>query len=222
MCQAVEKEFRESASDLYIFFGGIAAGIAMPPFEFFNAAKILNENKIFIRDFSQCWYHSGLPGISVDIDTTAKFLWQEVHSINPRKVVFIGNSMGGYAAILFACLTGLGDAIAFAPQTFISPILRLRYGDRRWKRQIFNMYARCCLKRKVWDLKAPLLELGDGRKIDIYYSRDDRLDSVHAERLKKLDGVSVHCVANGGHGVVRTLRDEGKLAEIISGKYAAE
>ena len=71
---SIEIHLSENRSRLYIFFGGIVAGIGIPVFEFYNASKILDENKIFARDFSQCWYQNGLLEISQDIQSTADYL----------------------------------------------------------------------------------------------------------------------------------------------------
>ena len=49
--------------------------------------------------------------------------------------------VGVYAVILLASIVGKGRAIAFAPQTFISPEKRLKYSDKRWNGQIFQTYA---------------------------------------------------------------------------------
>ncbi|MGZ8955823.1 MAG: YqiA/YcfP family alpha/beta fold hydrolase, partial [Methylovulum sp.] len=154
---SVERLLTPGSKILYFFFGGIAGNIAMPPFEFYSASKIMNENKIFIRDFSQTWYHRGLRNISKDIDTTVTFLQKEINELKPEKVYFVGNSMGGYAAILFSMLLKQGDAIAFAPQTFLSPELRKHYGDMRWSKQIFNIYKLNACKNKAYDLRQLLI-----------------------------------------------------------------
>lgn len=215
----VEVELSATGSRLYIFFGGIAAQIAMPPFEFYNASRILDENKIFVRDFAQCWYQDGLPGIGEDIDATAGYLDERIDEIKPEKTFFVGNSMGGYAAILFASLTGKGEAVAFAPQTFVSPSLRLRHLDYRWPRQIVRTYLRSLRKRHVWDLR-PLVQRREGvQKISIFVSKEHRLDHRHAEHLRSVAGVRVHEFESGGHGVVKVLRDEGRLPAIMSGTY---
>jgi hypothetical protein len=216
----IEIELSTKGSNLYIFFGGIAAGIAIPPFEFYNSSKIIDENKIFIRDFSQCWYQNGLPGISRDIDSTTQYLDYKIKEIKPEKTFFVGNSMGGYAAILFASLSGKGEAIAFAPQTFISPILRLKHKDFRWKKEIYTTYRKSLLKRKVWDLKPVLLRLDGSQKVSIFVSKEDRLDHIHASHVKNISGVHVYEFKSGGHGIVKLLRDEGKLPAIMSGTYA--
>lgn len=42
MNEPIIKEFNVKSKSLYIFFGGINARIGMPPFEFYNSAKILD------------------------------------------------------------------------------------------------------------------------------------------------------------------------------------
>lgn len=219
MNKPIEIELSERGKNLYIFFGGIAAGIAMPPFEFYNASKIIDEHKIFIRDFSQCWYQGGLPSISNDIYSTAEFIKNQIESINPEKVYFVGNSMGGYAAILFSRLIDTGEVIAFAPQTFISLFLRMKHCDTRWKKQILNTYRISFLKRKVWNLKPLLLRSNKNRKISVFVSVADKLDHIHASHIADIPGVTVYEFDGGGHNVVKWLREQGKLPAIMSGTY---
>lgn len=218
--KSVERELTADASHLYIFFGGIAAGFVIPPFEFYNAAKIIDENKIFIRDFSQSWYHQGLDGISNNIQSTATFIAREIQQLNPKKVFFVGNSMGGYAAIVFATLIGQGEVIAFAPQTFISPLLRLKHGDTRWSTQILSTYKRGIFKTKVWNIKRLLLQNNHNQKISIFVSKDDLLDCIHAQHLGNISGVTIFEFHDGGHEIVKLLRDTGKLPDIMAGNYA--
>lgn len=220
MNKSIEIELSENGNSLYIFFGGIAAGIAMPIFEFYNASKIIDEHKIFIRDFTQCWYQTGIPSVSSDIYSTAQYIKNKIEDINPNATYFVGNSMGGYAAILFSTLVGTGDVIAFAPQTFISPYLRILHGDSRWKNQIFNTYRKSFFKRKVWNLRTILLNLDRERRISIFVSKADRLDYIHAYHIADIHGVNIYEFDNGGHNIVRLLRDQGNLPAIMSGTYS--
>lgn len=222
MNESVEIQLSGTGSNLYFFFGGISAGIAIPPFEFYKSSGILDESKIFIRDFNQSWYQNGLPGISSNVYSTADFISQKICDIEPEKLYFVGNSMGGYAAILFSYLIGRGEAIAFSPQTFISPLLRLRYLDYRWTRQILNTYRKSLHNKKIWDLKSLALKRSTNCKISIFVSKYHRLDYIHASRLKDISGITVHEFNKGGHGVVGLLRDEGKLPGIMSGNYMCD
>ena len=220
MNEAIEIELSKNGKNLYIIFGGIAAGIAIPAFEFYNSSKIIDHHKIFLRDLSQCWYQDGLPSIGKDVYSTAKHLKNEIEKIKPEKVYFVGNSMGGYAAILFSSLIGFGEVIAFAPQTFVSPLLRIRHRDNRWKKQISNMYRKSIFKRKIWDLRAFLARSKNNEKISIYVSRADKLDHIHAYHISGIKRVHIYEFEDGGHGIVKLLRDQGKLPAIMSGKYA--
>lgn len=217
--ESVEFQLVPGSRKLYLFFGGIAAGIAMPPFEFYNSARILDENKIFFRDFSQSWYHAGLAGITTDLPSTARYIREQIDAIGPDETFFVGNSMGGYAAILFAALTGRGQAIAFAPQTFLSPRLRVVHGDGRWKRQVLNTYLKGLRRPRAWDLRRVLMREKSEQKSTLFVSTDDRLDQIHASHLKGLPNVRIVELSGGGHEVVRTLRDQGKLPAILAGTY---
>lgn len=205
------------STTLYLFFGGVAGAIAMPPFEFYRAAQIIGDSKIFIRDLDQCWYHAGLRGCSHDIDSTVRFLRREIDRIEAQRVVLVGNSMGGYAAMLFAALLGTGEVIAFAPQTFISPSLRLRHHDGRWPRQIAKAWWRGLLGQRRWDLRPILALNGAGLKVSVFVSPGDPLDAIHARHIEGLPGVVVHWIDGGGHDLVRVLRDTGRLPAIMLG-----
>jgi hypothetical protein len=217
---SIDVDLSRNGKSLYIFFGGIAAGIAMPPFEFYSYAKIIDENKIFVRDSKQCWYQNGLGNLSSDIGTTVKLLKEHIDKINPERIYFVGNSMGGYAAILFGALIGRGEVIAFSPQTFISPFLRYKHKDWRWFRQIMLTYCRSFLKDRVWDLRLLLLKMKPRLKISIFVSSSDKLDVIHALHLRAIGNINIFEFEKGGHNVVKLLRDEGKLSLIMSGDYS--
>ena len=214
---SVLEELIPASNRLYFIFGGIAAEIGMPPFEFYNASRILTENKIFLRDFTQSWYQNGLPDLGRDVFELAEYLAQKIRQVNPVDVYFVGNSMGGFAAILFATLIGSGTAIAFAPQTYISPIAKLRHLDLRWPKQIVTTYFTTLAKRHVWDLKALLSANQNKAKIEIHVSTKDRLDLLHARRLRGVTRLTIHEYDVGGHALVRHLRDEGRLSGILHG-----
>ena len=214
---SVLEELNPDSNRLYFIFGGIFAEIGMPPFEFYNASKILAENKIFFRDFSQSWYQNGIPAVGEDVVEICKYLTEKIRTLTPAEIFFVGNSMGGYAAILFATLIGSGTAIAFAPQTFISPSCKLRHFDMRWPKQTLKTYFRTLNKPRFWDLKALVTNQKSSAKIEIYVSTKDRLDIAHARRLSGANGVTLHEFDVGGHALVRHLRDAGLLSDILQG-----
>lgn len=217
---SIEKALHAGSKKLFLIFGGIAGAMAMPPFEFFNSSRIINENKIFIRDLNQCYYQAGLAGISTDINSTADYLKNEIAQIDHENLYFIGNCAGGFAAIMFSALLGCGETIAFAPLTFIDPINRIRFRDFRNTRKKINTYIRTFTKRKIYDLKTLLKTTSPmERNIQIFVGSNYRVDYVHSARLANIHGVTIHEIKTNVHSVVKVLRDQGKLAQILEGSY---
>lgn len=208
----------EGSKKLYIIFGGIAAGIVIPPFEFIKSSNILDENRLFVRDFKQTWYHAGLPGISTNISETSAHLEAIIERYAPEETIMLGNSMGGFAAMLFASLIGNVRAVAFAPQTFIGPWKRLRVRDKRWKGRIRRTYLRTLTSEKFYDLS----KLTDAKpwRADILVAKDHRLDMIHARHVADLPQVTVHEYPEGGHNLVKHLRDLGELPRILRGEIS--
>ncbi len=203
-------------NSLLIAFGGISGKMGVTPFEFFNLSKSFDTNRIYVRDFAQSWYHQGLPGIADDIDGIVDFLREKITQSHADKVIMVGNSMGGYAAILFGVLLDADTVHAFSPQTFINKLNRLRYFDRRWRKQIKKTYH--IKTKKYFDLKSVLHGSQNKLKcqINIYYSDTHRLDKIHATHLTSFSNVKLNAYEKGGHRLVKHLRDTGELNKIIS------
>ncbi|MBZ0333205.1 alpha/beta fold hydrolase [Marinobacter sp. AL4B] len=220
MNESIIQEFNNKSKTLYVFFGGINARIGMPPFEFYNSAKIIEESKMFVRDFSQSWYQSGLKGISNNVLSTAKYIKAVIDELQPENVCFVGNSMGGFAAIMFSELIALKEknvsVVAFSPQTFIAPKLRKLHSDRRWQKQIVKMQIKNLLNKEMYlDLNALLSINRAQRDINIYIGKDDALDVIHANHIANHKGVTVHTIGGGGHNVIKQLRDTNQLHQIM-------
>jgi hypothetical protein len=206
--------------NLLVSFGGINQGLGIPVFEFFNSITSLKCDKIFFRDFKQMWYQQGIDEDINGLIDFKDFIGKKIQNKKYKKIVFVGNAMGGYAAILFGYLLNVDNIISFAPQTFIDWKNRLIFWDRRWRKQMEIVYRNMNKYPEYFDLKKHLQITQEYTcKIDVYYSSKHRLDKLHAERLKSLKNVSLHPYSNGGHGVVKTLRDSGELQLILSGLF---
>tara|TARA_B110000008_G_C16933568_1_gene549695 strand:+ start:646 stop:1311 length:666 start_codon:yes stop_codon:yes gene_type:complete len=211
--EVIKEEVVPGSQKLYIIFGGIASGVGMPPFEFYRASKILDETRIFVRDVQQVWYHAGLPGFSTNIRDTACYLERLIDKHSPDSVIMVGNSMGGFAAILFSHMVSNARAVAFAPQTFISPVRRFLVRDRRWRSNIIKAYQKSWNSPRCWDLGR--LKSKAGWSVQIHVSILDRLDNLHAQNLRETEGVEINEYSVGGHDLVKNIRDSGKLASIL-------
>jgi len=193
---------------LLIAFGGMAGKISIPPFEFFNFTADLDVNKIYIRDLSQTWYHAGIYGITEDIDETAAFLKKIINESGSERVVVFGNSMGGYAAILFGVLIRADIVHAFVPQTFINNLFYVISRDKL----LFTQNNFPC---EYFDLKEVIQNHNSLPDINIYYDEFSEMDRIHAMHLSTLNNVKLHQYRDGQHSLVRLLRDSGELNKII-------
>jgi len=200
---------------LLVSFGGIRQGLGIPVFEFFNSLVTMDCDKIFFRDYEQAWYHKGVDSEIDSIDKILIFLKKIIKEEEYKKVCFLGNSMGGFAAILFGSILNVDKIIAFAPQIFIDKKNRFFKADSRWKEQIVNLYNSPGISSEYFDLKKVIKNSNLKVDIDIYYSSKHNLDRKHAERLKNINNITLHPINNGGHSVVKELRDSGDLKKLL-------
>lgn len=211
----VSEKLVPGSTRLYLFFGGIMGEIGMPPFEFYRSSEILGYSRIFLRDLNQAWYQRGLPTIGADVHAVGEYLRLKIRESGATDVYFVGNSMGGYAALMFCALLRQGQAIAFAPQTFVSREKRRQHGDDRWPRQIEALHgteaASDILELDTW-IRAHHPEM----RARIYVSIVDELDLRHAGELAGFPSIEIHRFPQAGHNLVAQLRDDGQLARILN------
>jgi acetyl esterase/lipase len=211
----INESLVSGSAKLFIFFGGIAGALGMPPFEFYRSANVLEYSKIFLRDPRQAWYQRGLPGLGNDALAVGRYLELKISESGASDVRFVGNSMGGFAALLFCAMLRHGRAVAFAPQTFISGDKRARHGDTRWADQISSLHQNAS-DHDILELQSWIDERFPNMPATVLVSTSDRLDLRHAEELLLFPNVTVHRFAGAGHDLVARLRDEGKLIDILN------
>ena len=189
---------------LLVSFGSLAGH-----FEFFASTQGLGVDRLFLRDRHKSWYLKGIGKDYPDLDGLESFLRTKCRGY--RKLVFIGNSMGGWCAILMACRIPGVEVLAFSPQGSIDPHWRDRIGDTRWSDS--NIPKLGAKWSPVWDLNRSLSECRRSR-IRIWYSSEDPLDLEHTRLIDRWSCVkSVDTL--GGHYVVRELQKSGELARIF-------
>lgn len=181
------------------------------PFEFVKTLHGKSLHQFFVRDRDNRWYQYGVDGLAPTIDTAAQAIRTEIDKAPHKRVVTMGNSMGGYAAILYGILMKADKVIAFAPQSFISAEMRNTHDDRRWQQDLGSIPE---ADMPYPDL-LPVIEANPSVNISIYYCEGDALDKLHAERLRHLPNVSIHTLESDDHNVGRALKKLGLLAQIV-------
>jgi hypothetical protein len=217
-------DLESPSSTLLVAFGGMPGHMGMPPFEFFNISQDLEVKKAYLRDLDRAWYHAGIRGLGDSPEQVAEKLRAVIADAGSSKVVFAGNSAGGWAALLFGALVDVDLVLAFSPQTTLLEADLRRINDQRWDRFLRGARRYDLLRDDLLDLR-PVLEAhppAENARWAIHYASMYELDAFHAERLGDVPGVELdgHAGQRGGHGLIRALRDQGKLREILADAVA--
>jgi hypothetical protein len=200
---------------LLVLFGGIAGGVSMPVFEFFRLTAGFPAKKAFLRDPRRGWYQRGISGVGDSAAEVRAFLSVTIERASVERVVMVGASAGGFAALLFGSWCGVDEVIAFSPQTFIDAENRRLAGDSRWPEQIDDLHEAIAGRSATLDLLDVLPRDAGKTRFQIHVSTDDLLDLVHAQRVAGRAGVEIHEHDRGGHRLVKTLRDRGLLEPML-------
>ncbi|NPD15201.1 DUF563 domain-containing protein [Xinfangfangia sp. D13-10-4-6] len=123
-----------------------------------------------------------------------------------RRVVFIGASMGGFAALTLASLVPGAVVLAFSPQSTLAPDIvpfedRYRFGSRKWDWQ-----------------SAPLLDAAetapDLAEAYLVYDPFTTADRLHVARIRGPNVVSLRAPMMG-HRAIRQIKALGMLQDLI-------
>jgi len=170
-------------------YGGIAQ------FEFVNFlnAHYKDYDKRFYLDRHRMWYHRGIDEVSNDIAGTLSYLAEQIKPY--KRVIFIGSSAGGYAAILFGSLLAVDTVIAFRPQTNIANFSKPYLSEPQYHnlRGFINTTTKYHLYADPAD-QDPYHRFSHCENVEVS-------SNVNVVALKGLD--------------MKTLRDEGHLLQIF-------
>jgi len=210
-------DFAVDSDKLLILFGGIAGGVSMPVFEFFRVTGGYPVKRLFLRDPRRAWYLRGLPDLAEDAEQLREAISRAIAAARVGRVVVAGASAGGFAALLFGAWLRADVAVAFSPQTTVGRADRAVIGDGRWPDQIAALHRALGDEHPHYDVRPHVLDHGRGTRFQIHVSANDPLDIAHARRLEGVAGVGIQEHRDGGHRLVKTLRDRGELRIVLQG-----
>lgn len=221
--QSYLEDVHHPGETLVICFSGQAEKDVVPTFEFFEALHWLETdhrtrvNKFFMRDIANNWYHLGIPGIGDNVDEVAAFLRQRIDLLKPRKVITLGNSMGGYAAILFGALLDVDQIIALCPRAFLDTQRAIAYNDMYYYPALHLIERHCEHRCYYPDLPHLLQNRNFAGKTDIFIGSKASgenatdgvsIDTLHAAAFYTLPKSTVHAYPSCGHDVARYMKQQ--------------
>ena len=186
---------------LVVSFSGVGKTRAdEPPLEFVGTSSDNGKNHVlFITDESRCWLNT--PGMAERI---VHAIEQTVLEFNIKRVVGLGNSMGGSMALIISRMFRFDAVMAIVPQFSVDPAVVPE--ERRWK------YFRKQIK-------------------EFRFSKVDNLRPEHTEyfivhgghfkekpqvlRFEEQRGVGHYVLPERGHRMASHLKAEGELDTLI-------
>lgn len=216
--EGVLRDLAATSPLLAVAFGGMMMRLdGIPPFEFFRMlGATAPVKKLFLRDHSQAYYHRGVRGLGDDIEAVEAGIREAVERAGATRVVMMGSSGGGYAALLFGRLLGVEEVHAFAPTTFIRADLRDRYGDHRFERRWQALMDSGRYQSRYGDLRDLFQRTPHrGTRFVIHYCSAYELDVIHADWLAAEPGVELRAYEEGDHSLVRHMRESGELQALL-------
>lgn len=175
----------------------------------------LGAHMIYLRDNQNLLFSQGIGDLGPDVASSARRLRQKVDQIGTRRLYCIGNSSGGYGAILFGCELNADAVVGFSAQTTVA--------ENAEAFDIREPLIHGLLRLRVPPAERPRLDLLprlEGRdpalKLFLHYGERQREDAQHAERVGHLPGVSLFPIAGfDQHGAFSELQRTGQLDDVL-------
>lgn len=195
-----------------IAFGGLHMRVGISDYEFRDVTADLPAGLIFVRDRTKRVYHGGLPELGRTFPEMAASITELAGG---RRIVMVGNSGGGFAALVFGALTGASEVHAFSPVTFVGRWRRKLHKDGRFHDAIDRLNRGPDAQRRFMDARPWMRRASRPTEFHLYYAHGYDLDRLHAERVRRVRGVTLHPRDGKGHNTIRDLAISGELREIL-------
>jgi hypothetical protein len=201
-------------SVLIIAFSGGAQKLDVPVHEFFETTKTLGYNRILLWDKYYMYYHYGVDREHRDWPSLIDYLRGEIARLQPKKVLCVGTSSGGYAAIVAGHHLKADFVHAFGPQTNIAldreGIRAARHPVHRWRMSVSSR-----VRKEVLDL-VPLLRRWNGKtRYFVHYGTGHDIDRRFAERIVGLPSVTIFGYDSNVHAIAIFLAKRKFLGKVL-------
>jgi hypothetical protein len=176
-------------------------------------------NILFVLDASDVWWHGVYPGLDKHgILGLKDFLQEKISLCKPKKVITIGASRGGYAAVLLGCLLKVDTVLAFSPQKEEFYISLERYNMLERYKTIEGMYPGFKIDRTYMKLDDVLNNtLNDKTEYHIFYGNEHPEDTEVANVIKdiKPNQTILDSLKSSSHKVVKLYKKYGTINKIL-------
>ncbi|MEL7689621.1 hypothetical protein [Citromicrobium bathyomarinum] len=183
------------AHTVFVCFTGIKQGLGgLGAEEFVGSTRREGHTALFVSDLQRSWYNGFPPE---HLQTILR------PYVEGRRVITLGNSMGGFGAIWAAQWLGAERAIAFAPQFSVHP--DIVPGETRWTEWRNRI--------SEWRVPSLLDSFADGTDYFVFHGD---ADSEHYHQFPERPNILNVVIADSGHGPAAKLKEAGVLGEVFA------
>lgn len=179
-------------------------------FSFMRTARQRGQNALMLRDRRNLWYRDGIDGAG-SVEAIAALIQKERQGFD--RLVLVGASMGGYAALLFGALTQADAAVAIVPQIRVGRA-GVALDDDRFD-EAFAALDAMAPDHPHYRLDDLLPGEGDAR-FYVVLGNEDLIDIRHAMLLREHPRIRRLVLDGARHAeVARTFVDDDLLSAVI-------
>jgi hypothetical protein len=167
---------------------------------------------LLIRPLDNQWYLNGACGLGDSVEAVAAAL----RDFNRRydKVVYSGNSMGGYAALLYGALSAASEVLVFTPQTNLDSEFRAGHGDGRWREAIEQTNREHVVE--TYRIATVLERVSSRSRFLVHVGAAEPRDRAQVADIEAHPTVETVLHAGAGHDLVHDLRRTGELERLLA------
>lgn len=180
---------------VYVFMSGYGSDSKEQyQFEWEKLTADMNVSRIYVLNRTGKWYHDCFNELKEYLEPL----------IAGKEVVFIGASMGGYAALIMAHLFN-AKSITIGPQSSLHADFKEKY-DKRWEDKLGEVRKETLYKDYLD------ISFIKGKQHHVFYAVDCPEDKIQAERLE----VCLHPLPYNSHNTALWMKRQGILKEALS------
>ncbi len=195
-----------------IVFSGLSDNFSVPPPTFDRFLAALGASAIFMSDRNRLCFAAGSKGMGLNFDQTIAYLREKLAELQCTRLVTLGTSAGGYAALLYGLnmrahsVLGFGSVTNATPE-YLSTDPRGRLVAKRAARQV---------EPKNLDVRPMIVDPANTTDVHLYYGEGMEVDSRNSKHLEGLPRVALHPVMNfDRHQVLPELVVRGEFQGIL-------
>ncbi|MDJ0870550.1 MAG: hypothetical protein QNJ87_02140 [Gammaproteobacteria bacterium] len=220
----LQTEQGETAEVVVVAFTGHRGRLnQLPTFDFLQAGKVWQYNRIFVQDPFQMAYLNGISGDGSGYPGFLELLKEEIAQFSANQVIFLGSSGGGFGALLAGYLLDVDFVHAFNPYTYADFANIARYEDwdmsRNQATPLRKIQALPQSTRQYLDLRRLLRKPNGKTKYYVHVCHECPFDLQRAKHLQDCPAVSIIAYPCRAHAVGRYLARQKVLHVLLKNEH---